>query len=66
MAGAAGLTLVGAGATAGALGEKITHTVLSLRTFDPAKAAIVSAGIALSSLMTILGARRLLALGGRR
>ena len=30
--------------------------------FDPAKAAIVSAGIALSPLMTILGARRLLTL----
>ena len=57
---------MGAGATAGALGEKITYAVLSPRPFDPAKASIVSAGIALSSLMTILGARRLLALGGRR
>jgi hypothetical protein len=66
MAGAAGLIVVGAGATAGALGEKITYAVLSPKTFDPAKAAIVSAGVALSSLMTILGARRLLALGGRR
>ena len=65
-AGAAGLVVVGAGATAGALGEKITYRVLSARTFDPAKAAIVSAGIILSSLMTVLGARRLLVLRGRR
>ena len=65
MAGAAGLTVVGAGATAGALGEKITYRVFSPRTFDPIKAAIVSAGITLSSLMTVLGARRLLVLRGR-
>ena len=65
-AGAAGLIVVGAGATAGALGEKITYRVLAPKTFDSAKAAIVSAGIALSSLMSILGARRLLVLRGRR
>ncbi len=63
---AAGLTVVGAGATAGALGEKITYRVFSPRKFDPIKAAIVSAGITFSSLMTVLGARRLLVLRGRR
>jgi hypothetical protein len=64
--GAAGLTVVGAGATAGALGEKITYRVLSPKTFEPPKAAIVSAGIVLSLLMTVFGARRLLVLRGRR
>ncbi len=64
MAGAAGLVVVGAGATIGALGEKITYRVLSTRTFDPLKAVIVSAGIILSTLMTVLGARRLLFLRG--
>ena len=64
-AGAAGLVVVGAGATAGALGEKITYRVLSPEAFDPAKAVIVSAGIILSTLMTALGARRLLVLRGR-
>jgi len=61
-----GLTAVGAGATAGAPGEKITNRVLSPKTFEPAKVAIVSAGIVLSSLMTVFGARRLLVLRGRR
>jgi hypothetical protein len=65
-AGAAGLTVVGVGATAGALAEKITYRVLSTKTFDPVKAAIVSSGIILSTLMTALGARRLLVLRGRR
>ena len=65
MAGAAGLTVVGAGATAGALGEKITYKVFSSRPFDPVKAAIMSVGIILSLLMTVLGARRLLVLRGR-
>ena len=64
-AGAAGLVVVGAGATVGALGEKITYRVLSPEAFDPAKAVIVSAGIILSTLMTALGARRLLVLRGR-
>ena len=63
--GGAGLVVVGAGATAGALGEKITYSVLSARTFDPAKAVIVSVGIILSTLMTMLGARRLLVLRSR-
>ena len=63
--GAAGLTAVGAGATAGALGEKITYRVLSPKTFEPTRAAIVSAGIVLSSLMTVFGARRLLVLRSR-
>ena len=66
MAGAAVLTVVGAGATAGALGEKITYRVFSPRTFDPTEAAIVSAGITLSLLMSVLGARRLRVLRGRR
>ena len=64
--GAAGLVVVGAGATAGALGEKITYRVLSPKAFDPAKAVIVSVGIILSTLMTALGAKRLLVLRGRR
>jgi hypothetical protein len=65
MAGATGLIVVGAGATAGALGEKITYRVLSPRSFGSAKAAIVSAGISLSSLMSVLGARRLFVLRRR-
>ena len=60
--GAAGLVVLGAGSTVGGLGEPITYRTLSLRTFDPTKAPIVSAGIALSVLMAILGARRLRAL----
>jgi hypothetical protein len=64
-AGAAGLVVVSAGATAGALGEKITYRVLSPKAFDPTKTVIVSAGIILSTLMTALGARRLLVLRGR-
>jgi hypothetical protein len=63
--GAVGLIVVGVGATAGALGEKITYRVLSPSSFDPAKAAIVSAGIFLSSLMTVFGARRLFVLRRR-
>ncbi len=66
MAGAAGLSVLGVGSTVGALGEKITYRVLSPRTFDPAKAAIMSAGIVLSVLMTGFGMRRLLVLRGRR
>jgi hypothetical protein len=65
MAGATGLIVVGAGASAGALDEKITYRVLSPRSFDPSKAAIVSAGIFLSALMTVLGARRLFVLRRR-
>jgi carbon monoxide dehydrogenase subunit G len=61
-AGAAGLTVLGAGGTVGVLAETITYRVLSPRTFDVAKAPIVSAAIVLSPLMAVLGARRLLAL----
>jgi hypothetical protein len=57
--GAAGLAVLGAGGTVGVLGEPITYRVLSPRTFDPAKAPIVSAAIALSALMTVLGAAEL-------
>ncbi len=66
MAGAAGLSALGVGSTVGALGEKITYKVLSPMTFDPTKAAIILAGIALSALMTVLGARRLLVLRDKR
>ena len=66
MAGAAGLSVLGVGSTVGALGEKITYKVLSPKTFDPTKAALVLAGITLSALMTVLGARRLLVLRGKR
>ncbi len=59
MAGSAGLTVLGAGATVGVLGETITYRVLSPRTFDPPKAAIVLAAIVLAPLMTILGGSRL-------
>ena len=62
--GALGLTLLGAGGTVGVLAETITYRVLSPRTFDAAKALIVSAAIVLSPLMGFLGARRLGALKG--
>ena len=65
-AGTAGLTLLGVGGTIGVLAETITYRVLSPRTFDPAKVPIVSAGIVLSALMTILGGRRLRALRSDR
>jgi len=64
--GALGLTLLGAGATIGVLAETITYRVLSPRTFDAAKAPIVSAAIVLSPLMAVLGARRLRALRSDR
>ncbi len=60
--GAAGLVLLGSGGTIGVLAETITYRVLSPRTFDPAKAPIVSVAIVLSVLMTVLGASRLRAL----
>lgn len=63
--GVAGLTALGAGATIGMLGEPVAYRVLSPKTFDPAKAVLVSALIALPSLMTILGAKRLLATGSQ-
>ena len=64
--GAVGTTALGAGATIGVLGEPITYRVLSPTTFDPPKAAIVSASVILSPLMAGLGARRLLTLKDRR
>jgi hypothetical protein len=64
--GSAGLVALGAGSTLGYLGEPITYRVLSPRTFDAAKAPIVSAAIALSALMSVLGVRRLRALRSDR
>lgn len=57
--GDAGLTVLGAGATIGMLGEPITYRVLSPKGFDPPKAAVVSALIVVPSLMTVLGVKRL-------
>ena len=65
-AGAAGLTVLGVGSTVGVLAETITYRVLSPKTFAPAKAAIVSAAVVLSPLMTIFGGRRLRALRSGR
>ena len=59
MVGAAGLTLLGAGGTIGMLAETITYRVLSPKTFDSPKAAIVLSAIVLAPLMTILSWRRL-------
>jgi hypothetical protein len=59
MAGSAGLTLLGAGGTIGVLVETITYKVLSPKTFDHPKVAIVLAAIVLAPLMTILSWRRL-------
>jgi hypothetical protein len=58
-AGAARLTVLGVGSTVGMLAETITYRVFSPKTFDPAKAAIVSAAVVLSPLMAIIGERRL-------
>jgi hypothetical protein len=63
--GVAGLTVLGAGATIGILGESITYRVLSSDAFDVTKAALVSALIVLPSLMSALGMKRLLAMRGR-
>ena len=57
--GAAGLTVLGAGGTVGMLAETVTYRVLSPKTFDLEKAAIVSAAVVLSPLMAILGGKRL-------
>ena len=65
-AGAAGLTVLGVRSTVGMLAETITYKVLSPKTFDPAKAVIVSAAVVLSPLMTIFGGRRLRALRSGR
>jgi hypothetical protein len=64
--GALGLTVLGAGGIVGVLAETITYRVLFPRTFDPAKALVVSAAIVLSALQTILGSDRLRALRSRR
>ncbi len=56
--GAAGLAVLGAGGTVGMLAETITYRVLSPKTLDPARAAIVSATVILSPLMAIIGGRR--------
>jgi hypothetical protein len=64
--GAAGLAVLGAGGTVGVLAETITYRVLFPRTFDPAKALVVSAAIVLSALQTILGSDRLRALRSER
>ncbi len=58
--GTVGLTALGAGATVGMLGEPIAYRVFSPKTLDPAKAALVSALVALPLLTTALGVRRLL------
>lgn len=60
--GALGLILLGAGGTVGVLAETVTYRVLSPRTFDVAKAPIVSAAVVLSPLMAVLSAKRLSAL----
>jgi len=59
MAGSAGLTLLGVGGTIGVLVETITYRVLSPKTFNHHKAAIVLAAIVLTPLMSILSWRRL-------
>lgn len=62
--GVAGMTTLGAGGTVGVLAETITYRTLFPSTFDRAKAPIVLAGIVLSALMAVLGARRLRPLFG--
>jgi hypothetical protein len=64
--GVAGLTLLGAAATVGMVGEPIAYRVLSPRGFDPPKAALVSALIVLPLSMGVLGTKRLLAAGNVR
>ncbi len=65
MGGAAGLTVLGAGATVGMLGEPIAYRALSPKNFDPPKAAIISTLVVLPSLMSVLGMKRLLLGGGK-
>ncbi len=57
--GAARLTVLDVGGPVGMLSETVTYRVLSPKTFDPARAAMVSATVILSPLMAILGGRRL-------
>ena len=59
--GAAGLTVMGAGATIGMLGEPMAYRVLSPKHSNPPKAALVSALVVLPSLMCVLGMKQLLA-----
>jgi hypothetical protein len=59
MAGSAGLTLLGVVGTIGVLAEAIIYRVLSPKTFNHHKAAIVLAASVLTPLMTILSWRRL-------
>jgi hypothetical protein len=59
--GAAGLTVLGAGATIGMLGEPMAYRALSPKHLDPPKAALVSALVVLPSLMSVLGTKQLLA-----
>ena len=57
--GAFALTLLGAGATVGMLGEAVTYRVLNPKTFDPPKAIVVVANVALPVAMAVLGGREL-------
>ncbi|HKP52878.1 MAG TPA: hypothetical protein VJ183_09520 [Chloroflexia bacterium] len=57
--GVAALTLLGAAATVGMLGEAVTYQVLNPRTFDPPKAIIVTGNIIFPIIMVLLGAREL-------
>ena len=57
--GAAGLALLGAGATVGLLGEPIVWRVLSRRGFDPPKAALVAVMIALPLALCAASVRAL-------
>ena len=63
--GAVGLALLGTGGTIGVLAETITYRVLSPKTFDAVKAPLVLSAVVLSTLMAIVGARRLGALQDR-
>jgi hypothetical protein len=57
--GVAALTLLGAAATLGMLGEAVTYQALNPKTFDPPKAIIITGNIILPLIMVLLGAREL-------
>jgi hypothetical protein len=57
--GVATLTLLGASATVGMLGEAVTYQALNPQTFDPPKAIIITGNIILPVMMVLLGAREL-------
>jgi len=57
--GVAALTMLGAAATVGMLGEAVTYQALNPKTFDPPKAIIVGGNIILPVMMVLLGAREL-------